>query len=464
VRFFFLKKIASIYLSFLLPLSFIFSNNNHTIFLVNSMDTFNLISIIFIIILTPYLLIKKFRSFPLDLFCFFYVIISCTIYLIFEDQIKGIVAILAIVSIFILSFFLANSKFIKYSNIILTFLICCHLIGLYNFYYKLNKIDHSENKSIESLKNTDIFEESNIKLNINEKTVFFFIVMDGFPSIETLNSVGFKTSELIEVLNRHDFYTIEGSYADYVSTERSISSTLNFGKIKDFNKLSKRDFYEFIPNSKFINLFKNSDAEIVWFPNELYLSHCPNLFRVTCVRDKFNLKIFENEITIEYLKYFLINAYYPQNFAWKIFGKFDYFKNDLNFNIDLITDYIKKNEIQKPHLFYAHILSPHPPYRVNSSCEIQDDNDFDKDQLFLQQVECNIKQIKKFLKIIEEKIPNSYIFLHSDHGTPLYSEKEQEPMNFVSISKNLLCDDKENLDYRSNIEIFKKILNCINKR
>jgi hypothetical protein len=463
VRFYLLRKIVSIYLSFLLPLSFIFSNNNHTIFLVNSIDTFYLISIIFIIILIPYLLIKKFRSFPLDLFFFFYVIISCTIYLIFEDQIKGIVAILAIASIFIISFFLANSKFIKYSNIIFTFLICCHLVGLYNFYYNLNKTGLSENKSIKSITNIDIFEESNIKLSIDEKTVFFFIVMDGFPSIETLNSIGFKKSELIKVFNRHDFYIIEGSYADYVYTERSISSTLNLGKIKDFHKLSKKDLYEFIPNSKFVNFFKNSGAEIVWFPNELYMSHCPKLFRVTCVRDKFNLQIFENEITIEYLKYFLINAYYPKNFAWKIFGKLDYFKNDLNFNIDVITDYIIKNEIQKPHLFYAHILSPHPPYRVNSSCQIQDDNNLNNDQRFLQQLECNIKQIKKFLEIIEERIPNAYIFLHSDHGTPLNSQKEHEPMNFVSISKNLLCEDKENLNYRSNIEIFKKVLSCVNK-
>ena len=38
------------------------------------------------------------------------------------------------------------------------------------------------------------------------------------------------------------------------------------------------------------------------------MSHCPKNFKVTCVRDKFNFKIFENEITINYLKYFLINV------------------------------------------------------------------------------------------------------------------------------------------------------------
>ena len=448
----------------LLPLSFILSNNSDTIFLVNSLDTFYLISIIFIIILILHILIKKLRSFPLDLFFFFHIIISCIIYLAFEDQLTGKIAILIIVSISILSFFLSNSKFIKYSNIIFVFLICCHLIGLYNF-YKFNKIDQSKNKSINSFKNEDIFEQSNVQLNINKKTVFFYIVMDGFPSIQTLNSIGFKTNELIEALSTHDFYIIENTYSDYVKSERSISSTLNFGKIKkDYTKLSKRDFYALIPNSKFINLFKNFGAEIVWFPNDLYMSHCPKLFRVTCVRDKFNFKILENEVTISYLEHFLVNSYYTKNFAWKIFGKFDYFKNDLNFNIDLITDYIIKNEIQKPHLFYAHILSPHPPYRMNSSCQIQDGNDLlNNDQLFLQQLECNIKQIKIFLRIIKEKIPNSYIFLHSDHGTPLNSQKLDEPMNFVSISKNLLCEDKANLDHNSNIEIFKKILSCVNK-
>jgi hypothetical protein len=462
------RKLLNIYLSLLLPLSFILSFNSDTILFLDSKETFFLISLVFLFIVIPYLLINKFKVFPLDLFSFLYVIISCIIYLIFEDRLLGKLLLLTIILIFFLSLllsnFLSNYKSINISHIIFIFLICCHLISLYNFYiFNKKKIDLSENKSTNSSKNIDIFEVNNIELDINEKTVFFYVVMDGFPSIERLNAIGFSTSELINELNENDFYIIKETYADYVRTEKSISSTLNLGKIKDNNTMSKKDYYYHIQNSRFINFFKDAGAEIVWFPNTLYISSCPKSFPVTCVRDKSNLKILENEITIEYLKYFLINDYYTRNFIWKLLGSFNYFKNDLNLNIDLITDYIKKNEIQKPHLFYAHILSPHPPYRLNSSCQIQDDNNLNNDQLFLQQVECNIKQIKKFLKIIKDKIPNSYIFLHSDHGTPLYSEKEQEPKNFVSISKNLLCEDKANLDHNSNIEIFKKILSCVNK-
>ena len=59
--------------------------------------------------------------------------------------------------------------------------------------------------------------------------------MDGFPSIKELESVGFKTDKLVEVLGKHDFYIIKDTFSDYVRSERSISSTLNFGKIKEPN-------------------------------------------------------------------------------------------------------------------------------------------------------------------------------------------------------------------------------------
>ena len=41
-----------------------------------------------------------------------------------------------------------------------------------------------------------------------------------------------------------------------------------------------------------------------------------------------------------------------------------------------------ENEINKPHLFYAHFLSPHPPYRVNSKCNIQYKKDLNEQQFF----------------------------------------------------------------------------------
>ncbi len=461
------RKILNVYLSLLLPLSFILSYNNNTVLISNTKETFYLISIIFIFILISFILIGKLRSFPLDIFCFFYVVLSCMVYLIVEDQLKGKSLLIVILSIFlstlILSKYLNNYKFEKSSHIILLFLICCHFVSIFNFFIFSNNGENlSENKNINKFENKNFFEQNDLKLNINEKTIFFYIIMDGFPSIKELDSVGFKTDKLVEILDKHDFYIIKDTFSDYVRSERSISSTLNFGKIKEPNNFSKRDYYYHIPNSKFVNLFKNAGAEIVWFPNELYMSHCPKNFKVTCVRDKFNFKIFENEITINYLKYFLINAYYPRNVTGKILGKFNYFKSNLNFNIDLITDYVRENEINKPHLFYAHFLSPHPPYRVNSKCNIQYKKDLNEQQLFLEQTQCNINQIRKFLKIIDEKIPNSYIFLHSDHGTPLYSQKDHDPMNFVSISKNLVCENKNILDYSSNIEIFKKILNCVN--
>ena len=56
--------------------------------------------------------------------------------------------------------------------------------------------------------------------------------MDGFPSIKELESVGFKTDKLVEVLGKHDFYIIKDTFSDYVRSEDQYH-LLNFGKIKD---------------------------------------------------------------------------------------------------------------------------------------------------------------------------------------------------------------------------------------
>lgn len=293
--------------------------------------------------------------------------------------------------------------------------------------------------------------------------------MDGFPSIKKLDSVNFNTDKLIEILNKYNFHIGKKTFSDYTASEKSISSTLNFGKIKEPNTFIKTDFYHSISNSKFINFFKNIGAEIIWFPNRLYMTECPKTYDVTCVRENDKIRIFDNEIVDNYIKYFLVNPFYVRFSLEIIKGKFNYAQNNLRVNLDVITDYLKKNDLDnnKSHLFFAHILSPHLPFRVNSNCSLRNDiyiEEEEVDQAFLDQVDCNIKQIETLLKIIEEKVPNAYVFLHSDHGTAIFSEEEQDPMNFVSVSKNLICENKNELDYKSNIEIFKKIISCLNKK
>lgn len=460
----------------MLPLSFILSYNNHTVLLENTKECFILISIIFIFIIIPYLLIKKLRTSPLDVMCFLYVITSCIIYLIVGEGLKARTSILLITSIFFLSFilskFLSNYKSIKSSSIILVFLICCHSISLINFLaltdknFKVVNIVSHQAKYIPPQK---IFEKNNIEFNIKEKTIFFYIIMDGFPSIKKLDSVNFNTDKLIEILNKYNFHIGKKTFSDYTASEKSISSTLNFGKIKEPNKFVKKDFYHSISNSKFINFFKNIGAKIIWFPNILYMTECPKTYDVTCVRENDKIRIFNNEIVNNYIKYFLVRPFYVRFFLEKIKGKFNYAQNNLRVNLDVITDYLKKNDLDnnKSYLFFAHILSPHTPWRVTSNCELQTHLYLaadQADQAFLEQVNCNIIQIEKLLKIINEKVPNAYVFLHSDHGTAIFSEEEHDPMNFVSVSENLICENKNELDNKSNIEIFKKIIGCLNKK
>ena len=174
-----------------MPLSFILSYNNHTIFLENTKECFILISIIFIFIMIPYLLIKKLRTSSLDVMCFLYVIISCIVYLIVGEGLKAKTSILLIASIFFLSFilskFFSNYQSIKSSSIILVFLICCHSISLINFLALTDKKFEIVNIVTPSAIYTppqNIFEKNNIELNIKEKTFFFYIIMDVFLKLK----------------------------------------------------------------------------------------------------------------------------------------------------------------------------------------------------------------------------------------------------------------------------------------
>ena len=210
----------------MLPLSFILSYNNHTILLENTKECFILISIIFIFIIIPYLLIKKLRTSPLDVVCFLYVFISCIVYLIFGEVLSVKTSILLITLIFflslILSKFLSNYQSIKSSSIIFVFLICCHSISSINFLaFTDKKLEIVNIISPQDIYITpqNIFEKNDIEFNIKEKT-FFYIIMDGFPSIRKLDSVNFNTDKLIKILNKYNFHTGKETFSDYTASEK----------------------------------------------------------------------------------------------------------------------------------------------------------------------------------------------------------------------------------------------------
>ena len=83
---------------------------------------------------------------------------------------------------------------------------------------------------------------------------------------------------------------------------------------------------------------------------------------------------------------------------------------------------------------------------------------------FLNQIDCINLQFDRFFKEISEKMPNSNLFIHNDHGTTLINLDdmygEENYQNFILVNKPLLCDYK-NIKNKINFEILRSVLNCI---
>ena len=112
-------------------------------------------------------------------------------------------------------------------------------------------------------------------------------------------------------------------------------------------------------------------------------------------------------------------------------------------------------------------MSPHPPYILDSNCSLQKfglEYKLHDQKKFLEQVDCIYLQLETFLKEIKIKMPDTNLFIHSDHGTTLINTKikygDENFENFIVVNKSLLCNF-ESLKEKINLEILKNIMRCV---
>lgn len=461
-----LVKFLIIFLGALFPLSIILITNSYNI---SNFDLINIIIFIFILSLISYipLFLNFFKKIKYEyIFILFIFILTITtlilkLYEINSLSIKKALALWFILGIF--SYSIVFFNFIRNFKFLINFLLIFFLSSLLLFFIKpfLDK-----KIPLSSLTNQNVFEKSDFKEKFTNDFTFFYIVLDGFPRLSNLEKINYDTSALKNLFNDHNLTVIKNTNSDYLDTQKSISSTMNFGKIKPNVNLEKKYFYKFINNSKIVNLFKENGYEILWFPSDQSLSDCPTHVEVQCITSPYKIKLLNKEIIKFYLgilqfqTYWIekINMYFITNFSNKSFRSI--------YHLDVLTNHFKNNETNNKKFIFSHILVPHPPYLLNSKCELQkfalDYKLFDRVKI-LEQIDCFSLQLDALLKVIEKKIPNSVFFIHSDHGTPIISEtlyNKENFENFVLISKELNCKN-DILTKKNNVEIIKKIIECL---
>lgn len=461
-----LIKFFIVFLGALFPMNVILITNSYNI---SNIDLVNTIVFIFLLSLFFYipLFLNIFKKLKYEfIFIIFIIILSIfSLFLKFYGinslSIKN--AILIWLLIGVLSFSIVYFNIIVNFRFLINFLIIFFISSLFLFF---TKPFIEKKQSFTNLTFENVFEESNIKKVFSKEYTFFYIVLDGFPRLSNLEQINYDTSNLKNIFKKYDLRNLNETNSDYLDTQKSISSSMNFGKIKNNINLEKKYFYKFINNSKIVNLFHKNGYEILWFPSDQALSNCPTHIDVRCISSPYKIKLLNKEIIKFYLGILQFQTYWIEKINMYIITNF--FKNDFRsiYHLDVLTNYFKKNQINTKKFVFSHILVPHPPYLLNSNCGLQkfalDYKLFDREKI-LEQIDCFSLQLESFLKTVSEQVPNAVFFIHSDHGTPIISETlygEENYENFVLISEKLNCDNNL-FEAKTNLEITKKIIECI---
>ena len=456
-------KIANIFLSILLPLSVILVNNSSVINYFDIFYSLKIIIIFFAISLIPFFLsIFKKSKYDIFLSIFIFLVVFISLLTINHLTFTYKQTILIWVGSIILSYLVVHFKIIKNSFLLFIFLLA-FTSSSFGFFI-INNFSKANKESFNTQKEDVFFDQKTINIKNNQN--FFFIVFDGFPRLQNLEKIGYDTSKFQTLFEKYNLFLFENTKSSYLDTQKSMSSTMNMSLIKDDIKMDKKYFYKFIQNSSLIDIFKKNGYIINWFPNDLTLSHCPNNSEINCYPGQHKLKIFNKEIVKYYSQMLLLQPYWVEKANIFYVNKIKNTKKIL-FNLDIVTDFVKNEKNATNQFIFAHIMSPHPPYILNSNCGLQKfglEYKLHDEKSFLSQVDCIYLQLETFLKEIEINMPNSNLFIHSDHGTTLintnikYGEENFE--NFVVVNKTLLCNF-ESLKEKINLEILKNIMSCI---
>ncbi len=459
-----LIRIVNIFLSFLLPVAIILINNAAVISYFDIYLVLKIVIIFSIFALIPYLF-SFVRNSRYDLFVLIFISLTSLISLISYDIITFTYKQTIGIWIILLSITLVTLKYRSFKNsLLLSNFLGVFIISSFVIYF-VNSTPLSNNNNY--LKNKkEIFVQTSEDYILNKSENFFFIIFDGFPRISNLDKIGYDTSKLRNLFKKYNLYLFENTKSSYLDSQKSISSTMNLSLIEENIKLDKKNYYKFINDSKLLEIFRQNGYKINWFPNDLTMSKCPLDKDVNCFPGKHKIHIFNKEIVKFYFQMFLVQPYWIEKANMYYVNKIIK-KDKILFHLDIVTEFVKNNKNINKQFIFAHIMSPHPPYILNSKCGLQKFGlkyVLHDEKSFLNQIDCINLQFERFFKEISEKMPNSNLFIHSDHGTTLINLDdmygEENYQNFILVNKPLLCDYK-NIKNKINFEILRSVLNCI---
>ena len=338
--------------------------------------------------------------------------------------------------------FRTNKKLIILNNLFNTVAITLFILNLFMIvpfevkraiaYTRLKKYI-TQNKINVTVKNTDK----------NSYPDIYYFVFDRYANQNILlKYFDFDNSQLVDFLNKNNFYVGEKSSANYPATFLSLSSSLNMKYLNFLENILGRNY----SGRAIIYSLLLQNNEVVSFLKERgykYI-HIGSSYPPT----KFNKLADENYN--KFLNYDEFQLFLYENTLWntiseKIFSKRIYlgvhFLNKVIDNLPYRIKIIDKQISSKgPKFVFAHLLLPHRPFLFSKDCEPLDFESVRKitdEEGYINQLICANKEIKNIVEKIKKKSKRSAVIIfQSDEGPYL-------PNKYFINGQNIKINNKE---------------------
>lgn len=283
------------------------------------------------------------------------------------------------------------------------------------------------------------------KKSVTKKRDVYYFIFDRYAREDTLKDYySYDNSPFTHFLSSKGFYVAPLSQANYISTELSITSSLNGVHLDDFiatvgsQSSNLRPLHQILEDYKLLHFFKDQGYTYIhlgswWAPTSLnrFADQNINVLSLT----EFGESIFANSFLYPIFDQFEIPLFNTRYTNWKrIVYQFDMLKN------------IPDND--KPTFVFGHFLLPHPPYVFDKNGKYMSEKEArsrDNKTNFVEQVQYTNSQIEKLVTTIlsHSKDPKPIIIIQADEG-PYPSRYEDQAKSF-DWSKSTMDERKEKM-------------------
>lgn len=297
-----------------------------------------------------------------------------------------------------------------------------------------------------------------VKSEVQNKTNFHLILLDGYPGSQSLNDLfSFDNSDFKNYLRNQNCFVSDSIKSNYCQTYYSINSMLNMQYLRGLNNVNITDYgtimqqLDQINRSTFFQLLQQNGYSIM--NNSIFKIENQNPIHSDLKFSSTSAFLFRNTFLNRILKdnlwRFTEGKMKIESIYQNIFFK-QYQQNQKQ------IDFVKNFKEKSPYFVYTHLLMPHEPYYTDSLGKLilGEVNSFSEKELFINYLKYTNIEVKQMFQAIRKNDSNAVIIIMSDHGhrdMDTFQNQQFKFDNFFAIYTP-----------EKNYELFKKLRTNVN--